>query len=404
MNRKVTTRKQERPGRMAEINLITVVGARPNIVKIAPLVEAIKEHNEQRGDVRIANIIVHTGQHYDSRMSQAFFDSLKVPEPDIHLGVGSGTHAEQVGKTMMEFEKVITRRAADWVVLVGDVNATLACSVTAKKELVKVCHVEAGLRSGDMAMPEEINRIVTDRLSDLLLTPDRMSSENLRREGVPENRIRFIGNVMIDTLEANRKHADDHDINEVIEKNRITEETRYRITEQGYVLLTLHRPSNVDERDIFGSIVDYLLDEVSREQPVVWPVHPRARKQLEKFGLWNRLAESSRIAVIQPVDYHEMLRLTMSADIVMTDSGGVQEECCVLGIPCLTMRWNTERPITLTKFGGVSELVGNDVGLIRETYRKMRTRERTISRPELWDGKSAGRAVRELVNYEDHVK
>ncbi len=389
---------------MAEINLITVVGARPNIVKIAPLVEAIKEHNEQRGDVRIANIIVHTGQHYDSRMSQAFFDSLKVPEPDIHLGVGSGTHAEQVGKTMMEFEKVITRRAADWVVLVGDVNATLACSVTAKKELVKVCHVEAGLRSGDMAMPEEINRIVTDRLSDLLLTPDRMSSENLRREGVPENRIRFIGNVMIDTLEANRKHADDHDINEVIEKNRITEETRYRITEQGYVLLTLHRPSNVDERDIFGSIVDYLLDEVSREQPVVWPVHPRARKQLEKFGLWNRLAESSRIAVIQPVDYHEMLRLTMSADIVMTDSGGVQEECCVLGIPCLTMRWNTERPITLTKFGGVSELVGNDVGLIRETYRKMRTRERTISRPELWDGKSAGRAVRELVNYEDHVK
>jgi len=404
MNRKVTTRKQERPGRMAEINLITVVGARPNIVKIAPLVEAIKEHNEQRGDVRIANIIVHTGQHYDSRMSQAFFDSLKVPEPDIHLGVGSGTHAEQVGKTMMEFEKVITRRAADWVVLVGDVNATLACSVTAKKELVKVCHVEAGLRSGDMAMPEEINRIVTDRLSDLLLTPDRMSSENLRREGVPENRIRFIGNVMIDTLEANRKHADDHDINEVIEKNRIREETRYRITEQGYVLLTLHRPSNVDERDIFGSIVDYLLDEVSREQPVVWPVHPRARKQLEKFGLWNRLAESSRIAVIQPVDYHEMLRLTMSADIVMTDSGGVQEECCVLGIPCLTMRWNTERPITLTKFGGVSELVGNDVGLIRETYRKMRTRERTISRPELWDGKSAGRAVRELVNYEDHVK
>jgi len=247
---------------------------------------------------QVIHILVHTGQHYDDRMSKAFFESLEIPEPDINLGIGSGSHAEQVGNTMIAFEKILILEKPDWVVVVGDVNATLACSVTAKKLNIKVCHIEAGLRSGDMTMPEEINRLVTDCLSDLLLTPDRLSSENLRKEGVPERKIKFVGNIMIDTLVNNLEKALKLEIREIIQNNLIDTTIRKSEIEEilfskkineGYALLTIHRPSNVDKRETLEPILNFLIDEVATEIPLVWPVHPRTNKMLHDFDLWQKI-------------------------------------------------------------------------------------------------------------------
>ena len=375
------------------MKIISVVGARPNFMKIAPFIRAIEKHNAGSGE-KVEHLLVHTGQHYDHQMSQTFFDALNIPPADIHLGVGSGTHAEQVGNTMIAFEKVLMEEKPDWVVVVGDVNATLACSVTAKKQHVKCCHIEAGLRSGDERMPEEINRLVTDRLSDLLLTPDTLSIENLKKEGVEDSRIGFVGNIMIDTLEAQREKASALSITDVLRENLLLEEAVLPAVEnENYAVMTLHRPSNVDHKEIFTALVGFLTDEVVVDMPLLWPIHPRARKQLELFGLWDKVVSTPNLVLMRPIGYHDMLRLNMTAKLFLTDSGGLQEECTVLGTPCLTMRWNTERPVTLQEHGGASVLVGNNVERIREEYHKARAMKRKAVRPELWDGKTAERCL-----------
>lgn len=382
------------------LKILSVVGARPNFMKIAPFIRAIEAYNFKNGD-RIRHILVHTGQHYDVRMSEAFFTALKIPDPDINLEIGSGTHAEQLGNTMIAFEKVLLEQKPDWVVVVGDVNATLACSVVAKKLNIKVCHIEAGLRSGDMTMPEEINRLVTDRLSDLLLTPDTLSSENLRKEGTPEEKIHFVGNIMIDTLEANRDLAAKLSLEQIIKEN-LAPGCSYPSklpVDNNYSVITLHRPSNVDSEHVFVPLTEFLLTEVVKDLMVIWPIHPRARKQLNTLGLWEKVINNPSLILLEPVGYHEMLRLNMGAKIMLTDSGGLQEECCVLGTPCLTMRWNTERPVTLREHGGASVLVGNNIKRIRDEYFHTLTRERKPSRPELWDGHTAERIVDIIMNF-----
>ncbi|MCK5137852.1 MAG: UDP-N-acetylglucosamine 2-epimerase (non-hydrolyzing) [Bacteroidales bacterium] len=379
------------------MKIISVVGARPNFMKIAPFIRAIEKHNTTSGN-KVEHLLVHTGQHYDHQMSQKFFDDLNIPPADIHLGVGSGTHAQQVGNTMIAFEKVIADEKPDWVVVVGDVNATLACSVTAKKQHVKCCHIEAGLRSGDWTMPEEINRLVTDRLSDLLLTPDTLSIENLKKEGVEDSKIDFVGNIMIDTLEGQRETAAALEIRDVLVSNLLIEGSAIpSVTEENYAVMTLHRPSNVDLKDIFTPLVDFLTGEVAIDMPLFWPIHPRARKQLELFGLWDKVVSTPNLVLLRPIGYHDMLRLNMNAKLFLTDSGGLQEECTVLGTPCLTLRWNTERPITLYEHGGASVLVGNNVERIREEYQNALVKERKPVRPELWDGKTAERCLEAIL-------
>ncbi len=402
------------------MKIISVVGARPNFMKIAPFINAILQHNEaldkqinkpaflQSADrstnQQIQHLLVHTGQHYDVRMSEAFFETLGIPNPDINLEIGSGSHAEQVGHTMIAFEKVLLEEKPDWVVVVGDVNATLACSVAAKKLHIKVCHIEAGLRSGDMKMPEEINRHVTDRLSDLLLTPDRLSSDNLRKEGTPEERIQFVGNIMIDTLEANREKATILEISDIIHRNKLQEQkaNSQKPIANGYALITLHRPSNVDTKEVFEPLINFILEEVTNDMHLIWPIHPRAKKQLQNFGLWEKVLAHPGIILLEPIGYHDMLRLNMEARVMLTDSGGLQEECCVLGTPCLTLRWNTERPVTLREHGGASVLVGNNVERIRKEYQETLSMKRTPQRPALWDGKTAERCVAAIVNYGDN--
>lgn len=387
------------------MKIISVVGARPNFMKIAPFIRAIEAHNREQHGEQVEHILVHTGQHYDESMSGAFFEDLGIPRADINLQVGSGTHAEQVGQTMIAFEKVLKDKKPDWVVVVGDVNATLACSVTAKKEWIKVCHIEAGLRSGDLKMPEEINRLVTDRISDLLLAPDMLSVENLRSEGVPENRIRFVGNIMIDTLEANRSRAESLDKDEIIRKYSLSGDLKQltpagkTAADSGFAVITLHRPSNVDTKEILEPIVDFLTGEVAEELTLLWPVHPRTLKMLASFGLKDKIASHNNIILLQPIGYLEMLKLNMEARLVLTDSGGLQEECTVLGTPCLTLRSNTERPVTLREHGGASVLVGNDIVRIREAYRSALKLSRNPVRPELWDGQTAGRCLKAIVEY-----
>jgi UDP-N-acetylglucosamine 2-epimerase (non-hydrolysing) len=343
----------------------------------------------------LERILVHTGQHYDDRMNRAFFDALGIPEADINLGVGSGSHAEQVGKTMIAFERVVKEHKPDWVVVVGDVNATCACSITAKKEGMRLAHIEAGLRSYDMAMPEEINRMVTDRLSDLLLTPDRLSGDNLRREGVPEERIKFVGNIMIDTLEANRERAGGLSVDEILKEHALFSFDS-SIDLSRFALMTMHRPSNVDQKTVLAPLVDFLVKDVAGKMPLIWPIHPRAKKQLEEFGLWGKLTSQEHVILLHPLGYHEMLRLNMCAALMLTDSGGLQEECCVLGTPCLTLRWNTERPVTLREHGGASVLVGNNVERLRAEFNSTLNNQRSPKRPELWDGHTAERIVNTL--------
>ena len=382
------------------MKIISVVGARPNFMKIAPFIRAVNAHNKLTGN-SIEHCLVHTGQHYDDCMSRAFFRQLEIPEADINLGVGSGTHAEQVGHTMIEFEKILWQIKPDWVVVVGDVNAILACSITAKKEQILCCHIEAGLRSGDMSMPEEINRLVTDRISDLLLTPDLISSENLRKEGIPDHKIRFTGNIMIDTLENNRVKASKLNIEDIFRKN-----SRYGSWERfikspfsDFAVMTLHRPSNVDNRTVLQSIVRFVIDEVIEEIPLVWAIHPRTRKMLGNFGLLDEILSQKKLLLLEPLCYLEMLRLNMHSRVILTDSGGLQEECTVLGTPCLTLRHNTERPVTLIEHGGASVLVGNNIELIRKEFHSALKKQRNPTRPELWDGHAAERCLKAIIEY-----
>ncbi len=387
------------------MKVVSVVGARPNFMKIAPFLKAVKSFNLEH-DNYIDQILVHTGQHYDIRMSEAFFKALDIPEPDINLEIGSGSHAEQLGHTMIEFEKVLLREKSDWVVVVGDVNATLSCSVVAKKLNINLCHIEAGLRSGDMTMPEEINRLVTDRLSDLLFTPDILSSENLRKEGTPEEKIHFVGNIMIDTLESNRKKAESLAVEDIVKENLI-ERNKFLGSKDlisPYALMTLHRPSNVDDEKVLIPLIRFLSEEVSRDLLLIWAIHPRARKQIIKAGLWDYIMNNPSLILLEPVGYHEMLRLNMGAVLMLTDSGGLQEECCVLGTPCITLRFNTERPVTLREYGGASVLTGNNIDRIREEYHRALSLPRTPVRPELWDGHTAERIVSRLVETDRKVR
>ena len=383
------------------MKIISVVGARPNFMKIAPFIKVISKYNELEEE-KIEHVLEHTGQHYDDRMSKAFFTALEIPDADINLGIGSGSHAEQVGNTMIAFEKVLIEEKPDWVIVLGDVNATLACSVAAKKLHIRVCHIEAGLRSFDDRMPEEINRLVTDRLSDLLLTPDELSIENLINEGVAISKIEFVGNIMIDTLESNRVKASNLIINEIIKDNFIQEQKSNDLNNLNsptshFALMTMHRPSNVDKKEILEPIIRFLLDEVSLDMPIIWPIHPRTQNQLKQFGLWDKTILNAKLILLNPLGYHEMLKLNMKAKIMLTDSGGLQEECTVLGTPCLTLRWNTERPITLRENGGASVLVGNNISRIREEYKNTLVLNRTPDRPKLWDGKTAERVLESIL-------
>ncbi len=325
-------------------------------------------------------VIVHTGQHYDYAMSQAFFEDLQLPESHHYLGVGSGSHAEQTAKVMIEFEKVLAQEHPDLVVVFGDVNSTVACSLTAKKQLVPVAHVEAGLRSFDETMPEEINRRVTDAISDLLLTPSVDGDENLRREGALDGRVHCVGNIMIDSLVT---------ILGRISRDQEAQMLRDLALERGsYVLVTLHRPSNVDEPDSLRQILGYL-NRLSEKLPVVFPMHPRTRKNIDRFGIDVPFTRDFRI--IEPVRYREFILLQKNARFVLTDSGGIQEETTYLKLPCLTLRPNTERPITITQ--GTNELV--DMETIEEKSDRILSgdwKEGTV--PALWDGRTAERIVR----------
>jgi UDP-N-acetylglucosamine 2-epimerase (non-hydrolysing) len=359
------------------LKVINVVGARPNFMKVAPLVEAMKRREQE-----FAPLVVHTGQHYDETMSDAFFRDLKLPEPDAYLGVGSASAAAQVAAVIERFEPVLTSQKPDWVIVVGDVNSTLASALTAAKVGVPVAHVEAGLRSRDRAMPEELNRILTDQISDLLFTPSADANANLLSEGIPESRIRLVGNIMIDSLLVHLPRARQSPLIRDLE-----------LRDREYAVLTLHRPANVDEEKQLHDLISTMAS-VAEHLPIVFPVHPRTRKNLDNLRLPSR-----NIRAIDPVGYLDFLGILSRSKFVITDSGGIQEEATVLGVPCLTLRQNTERPITVEV--GTNTVVGTDPQAILSTVSSIldgsyKTRS---SVPPLWDGRTADRILDELLRY-----
>lgn len=367
------------------MKIILVAGARPNFIKIAPVISAIEKYNTSARGKSIEFLLVHTGQHYDYEMSQVFFKDLDIPQPDIHLEVGSGTHAQQTGKVMVEFEKILLRENPDLVVVVGDVNSTLGAAVSSVKLYIPVAHIEAGLRSYDKAMPEEINRVLTDVISDYLFVPTRDAVENLRREGIPRDKIYFVGNVMADSLLHHKANA---------EKSAIL--TRLSLEKESYGLITLHRPSNVDDRESLAKVLK-MLKQVSSLIPLVFPVHPRTRKNIEIFNLGEFMPENSRLRLIEPQGYLDFINLMMNSRFVITDSGGVQEETTMLNIPCLTWLETTVWDITIS--AGTNVLVGTDSEkAIAEVRKILNGSEKKSAQLELWDGNAARRIVEQLVN------
>jgi UDP-N-acetylglucosamine 2-epimerase (non-hydrolysing) len=363
------------------MRVLVVAGARPNFMKVAPILRELARHGHEP-------LLVHTGQHYDGAMSDAFFRDLDMPAPDFHLGVGSGSHAVQTARIMESFEPVLLQTRPDWLVVVGDVNSTVACALVASKLRdstgARIAHVEAGLRSHDWRMPEEINRVLTDRLSDLLLTPSRDAEPNLRAEGLPAERVVFVGNVMIDTL-----------LHQLPAARAAAFAGRFGLEAGGYAVATLHRPSCVDERDTLEPVLRGL-QHVSRTlTPVVFPVHPRTRKQIEAFALQPLL---DGVHLCEPLGYTEMLSLTCDAALVLTDSGGLQEETTALGVPCITLRERTERPVTVTE--GTNRLApwplsADGIATTAEAVLR-EAHARAPSRPEGWDGRAAERIVAAL--------
>jgi UDP-N-acetylglucosamine 2-epimerase (non-hydrolysing) len=362
------------------LKVLNIVGARPNFMKIAPIYTEMKRRPDE-----FEPLIVHTGQHYDAAMSDSFFTDLGLPKPDVYLGVGSASHAVQTAKIMTEFEPVVLEHKPDWVLVVGDVNSTIACALVCAKLGVKVAHVEAGLRSRDRSMPEEINRILTDSISDLLLTPSTDGDENLKAEGISPDKIRFVGNVMIDSLLGQL---------EIAKKSAVREDIG--VKEKEYAVVTLHRPSNVDGRETFSGLLEALLS-ISKNIPVVFPAHPRTKAKIAEFGFAERI-ENSNLKLIDPLGYLDFLRLYSGARLVLTDSGGLQEETTVLGIPCLTLRENTERPITIEL--GTNQLVGVKKEKIETAAFEILQKDPSTDTPRippLWDGKTAARICDALI-------
>jgi UDP-N-acetylglucosamine 2-epimerase (non-hydrolysing) len=385
------------------MKIILVAGARPNFMKIAPLVHELNARSKgtriwRKKNQGLSWKIVHTGQHYDYEMSKVFFDELDIPEPHYFLGAGSGTHAEQTAKIMTVFERVCVQEDPDVIVVVGDVNSTLACSVTAKKLNIKVAHVESGLRSFDMTMPEEINRIVTDSISDYLFVSEKSGVQNLKREGRSKKQMYFVGNVMIDTLYFGLKKIESKKLrkSEVWKKiqKSSTKAPRSRRYADEYAVVTLHRPSNVDVKEKFKDIL-LALREISEDMNIYFPIHPRTEKNISDFQLQD-IVENSGINITPPMSYLEFLNLWKGASLVLTDSGGIQEETTVLGIPCFTIRENTERPITIRQ--GTNTLVGTTGKGILKAYKRFRKgRIKKGKVPKYWDGKTAKRIIKVLL-------
>ncbi len=374
------------------MKITIIAGARPNFIKIAPIINAIKAHQEinkgQNQKHTITYRLVHTGQHYDEKMSNTFFKELNIPEPDINLGCGGGTQAEQTAAIMVAFEKELVSNPTDLVVVVGDVTSTMACSIVAKKLNTKVAHVEAGIRSWDLSMPEEINRMVTDTLTDYFFTTTELAGQNLLNAGIPNSRIFFVGNVMIDTLLANRHR---------FKKPAVW--SQLELEKGNYLVMTLHRPANVDEGSKFKALLE-AISESSKDVPVIFPVHPRTRKIIDDLYKDNSLilkdsSETLNIHLVEPLGYHEFNYLVENAKAVITDSGGITEETTVLGVPCITLRNNTERPETITI--GTNELIGTDPKNIKPALDKLFSGQwKKGGIPELWDGGAAERIIEVL--------
>jgi UDP-N-acetylglucosamine 2-epimerase (non-hydrolysing) len=360
-----------------------IVGARPNFMKMAPILRAFEQHADAQ------TTLIHTGQHYDSKLSDVFFEELGIKHPEVSLGVGSGTHAQQTAKLLVALEETFQEaidsgKPFDRVVVVGDVNSTLAATLTAAKMGIPVAHVEAGLRSFDRSMPEEVNRIVTDSLSDMLLVSEPNGVANLQAEGQPADHIHLVGNVMIDTL-----------LQQVQQARQRPLLSSLGLTAGNYAVVTLHRPSNVDEQQTLSGLIDVLLD-ISQSLPMVFPIHPRTQQRLETFGLLDRLQQCDRIILQEPLGYNDFLCLTSQAKVIVTDSGGLQEESTALGVPCLTMRENTERPVTVDQ--GTSTLCGSDAAVLDRHLREVLAGTYKAGQcPELWDGHAAERIVAQLM-------
>lgn len=358
--------------------VISVVGARPNFMKVAPIHRAFQKYSNT-----IEHLIVHTGQHYDTNMSDSFFNDLNLPEPNYFLGVGSGSHAVQTAKIMVEFEKILLDEKPDLVLVVGDVNSTVACSLTAVKMGIKVAHIEAGLRSYDRAMPEEVNRLATDAISDYCFLTEPSGMMNLKSEGFDETKMFFVGNTMIDSLEFATEKSKEQEIYSKYEKG-------------SYALLTMHRPSNVDDKDQLTEMVETFL-EIAKDIKIVFPVHPRTKNSLEKFGLKEKLENEQNIDLLGPLGYLDFLAMMQKAKFVLTDSGGIQEETTKLLVPCITLRTSTERPITITQ--GTNSLINPKKDLILEEVQKVLSgnfKKGTV--PELWDGKASDRICEIISN------
>ena len=392
--------------------IVSVVGARPNFMKVAAICEAIKEYNNgSNNGQQIEHVLVHTGQHYDANMSDFFFNDLELPKPNLFLGVGSASHSVQTAKVMEGFESVLLAERPQVVIVVGDVNSTVACALVAKKTMCsdgingkdfipKLAHVEAGLRSFDRTMPEEVNRIVTDSISDYLFTTEESANQNLRQEGIPTEKIHFVGNVMIDTLLRYRVKANESTI---LNDLQLHESGQVK----SYAILTLHRPANVDDAQTFSAMLESFLD-VSRHMPIIFPAHPRTLKQIQEADLGDYFVDHFldgpepwdsrvRIRLVPPLGYLDFLHLMSNAKVVLTDSGGIQEETTILGVPCITLRENTERPVTLLH--GTNVLVGADPEkIIREFSRVLHDGRKAATPPYFWDGSAAKRIVQILVD------
>ena len=358
--------------------IVNVVGARPNFMKIAPIMRAFEASDE------IEALLVHTGQHYDEKMSDLFFRQLGIPEPDLNLEVGSSSHAVQTANIMKSFEPVLLEHKPDAVLVVGDVNSTIACGLVAVKLGIKLIHVEAGLRSFDRAMPEEINRILTDTISDLLFCTEQSGVDNLIKEGVSKDKIFLVGNVMIDTLLANKEKADESDILD-----------KLSLKGNDYAALTLHRPSNVDDQAVFGGILD-ALEVIQQDMPIIFPIHPRTQRNLKSFNLDERFSQLSNLRFVEPLGYLDFLKLMSCAKLVLTDSGGIQEETTILKVPCLTLRDNTERPVTVQS--GLNRITGTDPKNIIQAYNDViKSKSGKTQTPPLWDGHAAQRIVKVIL-------